>query len=142
AQVFTTRTSALAASFVSSCPACCASPSITSESTRFLGQPRLNRPIFISTRSTTMDTRDTKARPVFFFVSLVSFVVHMAVLWIQPVEHTWIRNRFADVFELADPGDDALDAHAETAVRNGAVPAEVEVPLERLLRQVVLLDAG
>src|SRR5918999_1089964 len=47
AQVFTTSTSASAASRVSSWPACCASPSITSESTRFLGQPREIMPIFI-----------------------------------------------------------------------------------------------
>ena len=47
AQVLTTRTSAAAASLVSSWPASCASPSITSESTRFLGQPREIRPIFI-----------------------------------------------------------------------------------------------
>ena len=39
------------------------------------------------------------------------------------------------------PSDDALDAHAEAAVRHRAVPAEIEVPLERLPRQLVLLDA-
>ncbi len=48
AQVLTTSTSASAASCVSSCPACCASPSITSESTRFFGQPSEIRPIFIN----------------------------------------------------------------------------------------------
>ena len=48
AQVFTTSTSAAAASCVSSWPASRASPSITSESTRFLGQPREIRPIFIN----------------------------------------------------------------------------------------------
>ena len=37
--------------------------------------------------------------------------------------------------------DHALDAHAEAAVRHRAVAAQVEVPLERLLRQLVLLDA-
>src|SRR5437868_12122671 len=47
AHVFTTRTSASAASRVSSWPACCAKPSITSESTRFLGQPRETSPIFM-----------------------------------------------------------------------------------------------
>src|SRR5216110_2756546 len=45
--VLTTRTSAAAASWVSSCPACCARPSITSESTRFLGQPSEIRPTFM-----------------------------------------------------------------------------------------------
>src|SRR5438093_12698405 len=47
AHVFTTSTSAAAASCVSSCPACCARPSITSESTRFLGQPSEIRPTFM-----------------------------------------------------------------------------------------------
>jgi hypothetical protein len=39
AQVLTTSTSASRASAVNVCPACSVSPSITSESTRFLGQP-------------------------------------------------------------------------------------------------------
>src|SRR5947207_406009 len=47
AHVLTTRTSAPSGSRVSSCPASCARPSITSESTRFLGHPRETRPIFI-----------------------------------------------------------------------------------------------
>src|SRR5436190_20122138 len=45
------------------------------------------------------------------------------------------------MIELADPRDDALDAHAESAVRDGPVSTEIEVPLERFLRQIVLLDA-
>ena len=56
-------------------------------------------------------------------------------------EHPRVRNRLAQVLEAADPGDHPLDAHAEAAVRHGAVAAQVEVPLERFLRQVVLLDA-
>ncbi len=44
------------------------------------------------------------------------------------------------MLEFADPGDHALDAHAEAAVRHGAVAAEIEIPLERFLRQIVLLD--
>ena len=59
---------------------------------------------------------------------------------INPVQHSRIRNRLAHVLEAADPGDDALDAHAEPAVRHAAVAAQVEVPLEGLLRQLVLLD--
>src|SRR6476660_6733922 len=46
------------------------------------------------------------------------------------------------MFEPADPRDDALDAHAEAAVRDAAVPAQIEVPLERFLRKLVLLDAA
>ena len=47
AQVLTTSTSALAASVVISWPASRAMPNMTSPSTRFLGQPRLRKPIFI-----------------------------------------------------------------------------------------------
>ena len=35
----------------------------------------------------------------------------------------------------------ALDAHAEPAMRHRAVAPQVEIPLERFLRQLVLLDA-
>ena len=45
------------------------------------------------------------------------------------------------MLEAADPADAALDAHAESAVRHGAEAAQVEIPLERFLRQVVFLDA-
>src|SRR5687768_6272155 len=41
------------------------------------------------------------------------------------------------MFYPAHPGDGAFDAHAKTAVRNGAVAAEVEVPFERLAGQIV-----
>ena len=43
--------------------------------------------------------------------------------------------------EAADPGHDALDAHAEAGVRHAAEAAQVEIPLERFARQLVLLDA-
>ena len=46
------------------------------------------------------------------------------------------------MLEPADPRDDALDAHAEAAVRDAAEPAQIEVPLERLARELVLLDAA
>ena len=61
-------------------------------------------------------------------------------LRIQPIQHARIGNRLAHVLEPADPRDDALDAHAEAAVRHRAVAAQIEIPLERFLRQVVLLD--
>src|SRR5262245_36858245 len=108
AHVFTTITSASAESGVISCPASRAMPSITSPSTRFLGQPRERRPIFMS--------------------------------GIDPVEHPRIGDRLAQVLEPTDPADDALDAHAEAAVRDAAVAPEIEVPLEGFLRQLVLVD--
>ena len=49
---------------------------------------------------------------------------------------------FADVVEAADPGDDTLDAHAEAAVGDAAVAAQVEVPLEGFLGQLVVIDAA
>src|SRR4051812_26514405 len=63
AQVLTIRTSASAASGVSSWPACCDSPSITSESTRFFGQPSEIIPTFTLHRildimSSTMSSTD------------------------------------------------------------------------------------
>ena len=45
------------------------------------------------------------------------------------------------VVEAADPGYGALDAHAETAVGDAAVAAEVQVPLEGCLGELVLFDA-
>jgi len=48
---------------------------------------------------------------------------------------------FADVVEAADPGDDALDAHAEAAVRDRAVAAQVEIPLKGFFGQLVFIDA-
>src|SRR5262245_51116886 len=60
---------------------------------------------------------------------------------IQPVEHPRIRDRLPDMLEFADPAHDAFHAHAETAVRYRAVAAQIEIPLECVLRQVVLLDA-
>src|SRR5674536_200160 len=64
AQVLTTRTSASAASGVSVCPACCARLSITSESTRFLGQPRETRPIFIQDSQTRFRSRDLESHDI------------------------------------------------------------------------------
>ena len=61
-------------------------------------------------------------------------------LRIQTIEHSRKRNGLAHVLESADPGDRPLDAHAEAAVRHAAVAPQVEVPFERVLRQVVLLD--
>src|SRR5262249_8587800 len=102
AQVLTTRTSASAASCVSSCPARCARPSITSESTRFFGQPSEINPTFKLPPSNQQ-------------------------LRIQPIQHARIWNRFPQVFELANPGHDTFDAHSEAAVRYGAVAAEIEI---------------
>ena len=59
----------------------------------------------------------------------------------QAVKHARKGDGFADVFQAADPGHAALDSHPETAVRDGAVFPQIDVPLEGFPRQVVLLDA-
>src|SRR5690606_29627784 len=58
----------------------------------------------------------------------------------QPIQHSWKRDRFADVFDAGHPSGAAFDAHAETGVRNAAVAAKVEIPFEYFLRQVVVLE--
>ena len=51
-------------------------------------------------------------------------------LRIDTVQRSGKWDGFADVLQAADPGDGALDAHAEAGVRNGSVAAQVEIPLE------------
>src|SRR5262249_11687659 len=105
AHVFTTRTSAAAASCVSSWPACCVRPSITSESTRFLGQPSEMRPTFMFEGSRHHEGH--QGHKVF---SYRKTLCPLCPLWrrhgesrIKPVKHPRIRNCFAEVFQLADP---------------------------------------
>jgi len=42
--------------------------------------------------------------------------------------------------DAGDPGDEALDPHAEAGVGHAAVLADVEIPLEGLLGEAVLPD--
>ena len=62
-------------------------------------------------------------------------------LRVHAVQHARKWNRLPHVIEGAHPGHHALDAHAEARVRHAAVAAQVEIPLERLARQLVLIDA-
>src|SRR3984885_16213632 len=57
------------------------------------------------------------------------------------MQHARKWDRLAHVLQAADPSDSALDAHAETRVRNAAVFAEIKIPLEGFLRQIVLVNA-
>ncbi len=57
------------------------------------------------------------------------------------MQHSRERNRFPYVLQTTDPRDRALDAHAEAAVWNAAVLAQVKIPLEGFFRQIVLVDA-
>jgi hypothetical protein len=52
----------------------------------------------------------------------------------EPVKHARKWNRFSDVIDAAHPGGTTFYAHPKTGVRNAAVAAQVEIPLERLLR--------
>src|SRR4051812_15554475 len=114
AQVLTTITSALAASGVTSWPASRAMPSMTSPSTRFLGQPRERKPIFMKCFSSSSG--------------------------IQPVQHPRRGNRLPQVPEPTYPRRGPSDAQANPAVRDAAEAAQIEIPLERFARELVLVD--
>src|SRR5213596_3517784 len=58
----------------------------------------------------------------------------------EALEQAGEGDRLAHVVEAAQPGDAALDAHAEAGVRHGAVAAEIEVPAEGVERELVPSD--
>src|SRR5262249_49680158 len=58
----------------------------------------------------------------------------------QAVHQARERHRLAHVVQPADPLDGALEPEPEARVRHAPVAAQVEVPLERLLRELVLFD--
>ncbi len=60
---------------------------------------------------------------------------------INPVERARKGDRFPEVIQLANPGDDPLDAHAEPGMRHCAVLAQIEVPLKGLCRKLVCLKS-
>src|SRR3954467_6679068 len=62
-------------------------------------------------------------------------------LRIDLVQHPWVRNGLAQVRQPGHPGHEALDPHAEAAMRKRSILTDIKIPLERLDRQVVLLDA-
>ena len=64
------------------------------------------------------------------------------ILGVNAVEGSGEGDGFADVVQAADPGYCAFDPHAEAGVGDGAVAAEVEVPLEGSEGQLVPFDAG
>src|SRR5947208_79023 len=112
-QVLTTITSASDGSRVKSYPPRRRVPSITSLSTRFLGQPRLTIP---------------------------TLIIRVPPSRVEPVEGARVGDGLAQVMDAGDPGDEALDPHAEAGVRHRAVLADVEIPAERLQWQTLLLD--
>src|SRR3954453_9107022 len=62
-------------------------------------------------------------------------------LGIDLVQHPWVRDGLAQVRQAGHPGHEALDSHAEAAVRKRSILTDIKIPLERLDRQVVRLDA-
>ena len=50
-------------------------------------------------------------------------------------------DRFPQMAQIADPGHHSFNSHPKTGVRDRPVFAQVQVPLERLDRKVVLLEA-
>src|SRR5450759_4698927 len=60
---------------------------------------------------------------------------------IDPLHRPRIRNGLSQMMDPADPGHEPFEAHPETGVREGAVTANVEIPLVGLFRELVLLQA-
>src|SRR2546430_13865507 len=58
----------------------------------------------------------------------------------EALEQAGEGDRLAHVVEATQPGDAALDAHAEAGVRHGAVAAEIEGPAEGGERELVPSD--
>src|SRR4051812_3840807 len=78
-----------------------------------------------------------------FFRSMSNLLwgdVRVCGLGFQPVQHARERDRLAEVLDAADPGDAPFDAHADPAVRDRAVFAQVEIPVEGFLGELVGRD--
>src|SRR5205823_6002813 len=62
-------------------------------------------------------------------------------LWIHLLQHAGESGGLAQVVDVADPGDGALDAEPEADMRHAAIAPQVEIPFIGRARQLVLLDA-
>src|SRR5437870_4345289 len=60
--------------------------------------------------------------------------------WINPIQHSRIRNRLAQMRRARHPRHNALDSHSEARVRKCPVLADVEIPLKAVDGQVVLFQ--
>src|SRR5690348_3620862 len=60
---------------------------------------------------------------------------------IYAIEHTREGYDFADVLGSANPCNRALQAQPESRVRHAAVTAQVEIPLKRFLREIILAQS-
>src|SRR5579859_3612224 len=71
----------------------------------------------------------------------IAVSVHSTKLRVEPVQHSRERNCLTNVLEAADPGDGALNAHAEASMRDAAELAQIEIPFESFFGQAVLVNA-
>ncbi len=60
-------------------------------------------------------------------------------LGIELIQHAREGDGFANVFQAADPGYRAFDAHPEARMRHGTELAQIQVPFERFFRKPMLL---
>src|SRR5207248_9176240 len=75
------------------------------------------------------------------FTDTRTFHGYKNVSRVQPVQRSGERNRFPDVLQATNPRYRALDAHAETAMGDTTELAQIQIPLERFLRQAMLVNA-
>src|ERR1035437_2647804 len=61
-------------------------------------------------------------------------------LRVKAVQRARERNRLAHMVQAADPRYRTLNPHTETGMRYPAKFPQIEIPLERLLRQIVLVN--
>ena len=57
----------------------------------------------------------------------------------QPVHQSRKGNRLPDMVQAADPGHQAFQAQAEPGVRDAAVAAQVQIPFQGFLWEVMFL---
>jgi len=60
---------------------------------------------------------------------------------IDAIEHAWEGDDLANVLGSTNPRDGAFEAQTKARMRDAAVAAQVEVPLERVLGEIVLSNA-
>src|SRR5678815_18914 len=59
----------------------------------------------------------------------------------ESIQHSRKGNGFANVLQAANPGHCPLNAHAEAGVGHGAVFPQIEIPLERFARKLMLVES-
>src|SRR5438034_3385586 len=62
------------------------------------------------------------------------------VLRPEAVEHPWKRDGLTNVFQATDPGHGPFNPHAKARVWKGPILPQVQVPIKRFRRKLVLLD--